>query len=329
MRVALIGYRRHSARILGLLASFDQVAQVAVFHPDPAKLVQVDLASIHPSARPTSDVDDVRSHDAVLIASPTETHVPYIDELIEDVPYLFCEKPPAATDAEVQRLGAFETSKKRRLHFNFNYRFSALGKQAREAIDSGRLGRPLHFDFASAHGLAFKPGFKDDWRAKPLGPLSGIFGNVGVHYVDLCLWLLGDLEEVKLSQSTSSSETRIADSASAFLRFRNGATASIFTSYAAPFVNQARLVFNDGFLTLDDGRVRLFTPRETFDSTGLFATPPATDLRDGTSREFFDESLRESLSYFLNVASSGGSFNERDFDLSVRSNAVVLSATAG
>ena len=78
---------------------------------------------------------------------------------------------------------------------------------------------------------------------------------------------------------------------------------------------------------MDDGRVRLFTPRETFDSKGLFATPPATDLLDTTSREYFDRSLRELLAYFLAVASFGGAFEESDFDLALRSNAVILSTT--
>ena len=324
MQIGIIGYRNHAARLRTVLQALPHVDTVVVYHPDAERLASADLGATSPSLTTTSQLRDLHGLDAVVVASPTTTHVDYVDALTDQVGHVYCEKPPAATRAELDRLGAFDEAKKRRTYFNFNYRHTELGKTAKEFLRSGEIGAPVHFSFVSTHGLAFRESFGSDWRASA-DQLSGIFGNVAIHYVDLCMWLLGDAEDVTVHKSAQSPHTRTADSVSTVMRFGGGCTADIFVSYAAPFINQARLVFTDGYLELDDGALRLHRPRDHYDDGGRFAPPPSEELLNaGSSRAYYDRSLRASLERFVSTASSGGSFAPEEFEQALRSNALIF-----
>ena len=308
-----------------LLLELPEIERLYVYHPDIEKLRNADVGALSPAVVSTSDPEALHGADAVLITSPNRTHVGYIRSLLDKVPYIYCEKPPAASGDELDYLDSLQESDKRRVYFNFNYRCTELALAARDYLASGVLGNPVHFSFVSTHGLAYRDSFSNDWRSKAEDQLSGIFGNVSIHYIDLCIWLLGEFSDVRVQKTAWSENSQSADSVHTLMSFPNGCSASIFASYAAPFMNQAQLIFNDGFMQLDDGRLALYSPRDSFDEGGRFVEPPSKELVScSTSREYYDASLRRSLRTFIGVAAEEGSFSVEDFDRSLKSNAVIF-----
>ena len=325
MEAGVIGYRNHSARILNLLLGYPEIDHIYVYHPDRRKLLKSGVQFLSSKVEATSERSKLSGLDAVFIISPSRTHVEYIRSLIDDVAYLYCEKPPAATREELAYLSSLEERKRRRVYFSFNYRFSELAIIAKDLIESGQIGSPVHYNFVSTHGLAYRESFRGDWRSNGESQLSGIFGNVSIHYIDLCMWLLGSSTCVTVEKAAWSESSRTTDSVHTVMRFRNGCTASIFVSYAAPFINQAQLIFTDGFLELDNGTLILYSPRDSYDADGKFTRPPSRELLSTkSSRQYYDYSLEKSLKYFVSVVAEQGGFSAQEFDQSLRSNAVIF-----
>ena len=141
MKISIIGYRNHSLRLKKLLITEFNIEPIMWNHN-------------------TDEFSDLIGSDAIIIASPQDTHVEYIQKILSESreSYIFCEKPPTTYSSELEYLNDLSYSQKEKIFFNFNYRFSELAKFVR----SNDLGQPLHFNFISSHGLALKEGFKDN-----------------------------------------------------------------------------------------------------------------------------------------------------------------------
>ena len=60
------------------------------------------------------------------------------------------------------------------------------------------------------------------------------------------------------------------DTNSLFLKFENGITVSIFNSYATPLIEDMVVIGTNGFVTMRDNAIEIFSPRDTFNENGLF-----------------------------------------------------------
>ena len=305
MHVGLIGYRNHSARVLEFVLESSLVDRVSIYHNDMGRLMKSGIKEKSPITTYTSCFPDLFHADAVFITSPPATHVTFVEALIDKVGHIYCEKPPACTEEELEYLNSLNLQEKERLYINYNYRHSELFYLAQRFIENRELGDLIHLDFTSTHGLALSDSTKNDWRFQPNKPLEGIFGNVAIHYIDMCMMLLGKIKDIHTYGSNLSGKPGSIDTASITMLFERNVIANILVSYAAPFCNKAQLIFTDAILELDNGTLKLLTPRETYDINGRFSPPPSTVLmKNETSRNYYDISLRNSINYFLHVANN-------------------------
>jgi|10_taG_2_1085330.scaffolds.fasta_scaffold91310_2 predicted dehydrogenase len=304
MKITIIGYKNHSVRLQKLLKGMNLDSVLWNHHTD--------------------DFSDVVGSDCVLISSPSDTHIKYIKRIIDESPssYIFCEKPPVTDMDDLKYLINLDINTKRKIFFNFNYRFSHLAKLIKDTeLD---LGKPVYFNFVSSHGLALKDSYKDNWRFTSTNNLMGVYGTVGIHYLDLCLWLLGECENVNVRESHYS-DSKTPDSVTIEMKFKNGCVVNIFVSYVTPFINQSTLIFDDAILELDNGVVKLFNPRDEFDENGNFRKPDEKVMMENeTSKDYYDLSLNDSLEHFINGVKNGVEFSIRDFDTSIHSNSILL-----
>lgn len=329
MNVGLIGYKNHSLRILKLLLSIPDVNRIVIFHPDRSKLITSRVSELSLKIEIANDIKQLHGLDCVFITSPNDSHAQYITALIDQIAYLFCEKPPATTREEIDCLKSLKQEQKQRLYFNFNYRHSALAINARNYLQSGELGELIHMNFVATQGIAFEDSFRGNWRFSGKDPFCQIYGNLGIHYVDLAMWLLGGSPKMEVKMTTWSPHSAAADSAQIQLIFKDRRAANIFCSYAAPMLNTAQIIFTDGFLELRDGVLNVHRPRRTLDESGMFQTPPGESIaRFASSRHYYDNSLANSLQYFLKTVSKRDLFHFSDFENSIKVNEIILSNAA-
>src|SRR4051794_32127779 len=68
------------------------------------------------------------------------------------------------------------------------------------------------------------------WRGTKAMDGGGALMNQGVHYIDLLLWLMGEVESVKAEIATRTHDIEVEDLGVAVLRFASGALGSIIGS---------------------------------------------------------------------------------------------------
>ena len=187
------------------------------------------------------------------------------------------------------------------------------------------MGKLLYIDCISTHGLAFKESFQDNWRFKSDNLFSSIVGNLGIHYIDLVGYLCGDITDINIKTGSIVSD-KLPDTATLDI-VNELCEAKVFLSYAAPFRNQVTLLFDNGILELRDGKVTLQTPRDTVDEDGRFKPPNYTTISEfTTSKEYYDDSLKTSVEYFMNCVENNESISTENYNQSITTTKKLIKA---
>jgi predicted dehydrogenase len=222
----------------------------------------------HPAARVTAiaDVDETRLNeigdrfnlprryasvedmlaaeklDVVSVATPNKFHLPVTMAAFEAGCHVLCEKPMAMSAGEARQMLAAAESAGKRLMINFSYRFTEQSMALKQQVDNGILGE-VYFGRTVWHRRRGLPGFGGWFGQKALsggGPLI----DLGVHRLDLALWLMGYPRPVWVLGSTYdhlalelarqvNARYDVEDLAVGLVKFANGATLVVEASWAA------------------------------------------------------------------------------------------------
>jgi predicted dehydrogenase len=134
--------------------------------------------------------------DAVDVCTPNVSHVPIVQAALEAGKHVICEKPLAVTAREVRLLGELADRKGLKLMTAQHHRFGAPARAAKRWAEQGFLGPVYHARVKAMRRawLPIAPGFIDA-RLSGGGPCL----DIGVHALDLCLWLMGFPEPERVS----------------------------------------------------------------------------------------------------------------------------------
>ncbi len=250
-------------------------------------------------ARVTRNLDALRDCDAILILSPNDTHLQYLEALSQRFSgYIFCEKPPVASKAQLARLAQLDLPKERTF-FDFNLRFGPVRDAIDEATSAGLLGDLVGCSAVCTHGLAFKESYPNSWRADRARHPLGVAETVAIHYLDLFAILFGDPTEVAYYPSLRSGRGSADDTCRLVLRFPGGATGDVLASYASPYRDELCVLGTEGVLTVRDDSLEIRAPRDSFDKLGQFTTPPLVRRVPLPAEAAYEASLHGAMRYFL------------------------------
>ena len=180
--------------------------------------------------------------DVVSIATPNKFHQALTVAALEAGCHVLCEKPMAMNAAEGRTMIAAARKAGKRLMINFSYRFTEQSMALKAQVEAGILG-DVYFGRTVWHRRRGLPGFGGWFGQKALsggGPLI----DLGVHRLDLALWLMGYPKPVWVLGSTYNPiGSRLAagqgkafdveDLAVGLIKFENGATLAVEASWAA------------------------------------------------------------------------------------------------
>ncbi len=235
---------------------------------------------------------------AVDVCTPNYLHKQPVVDALAAGKHVLCEKPLAVNAQEGAEMVAAGRAAGKQLGVALNVRFGAGAQAVKRFIDDGRLGEIY---YARAHALRRRgiPGWGLFTQKDKQG--GGPLIDIGVHILDLTLWLMGHPEPVSVTgQTYAKFGTRegvlglmgqwdpktftVEDFAAGFIRFKGGAALSLESSFAANIAeNQfhTTLLGMEGGAQLypsDDSKTRLF--RE--ESGTLTDTTPVFLPRVGT-----------------------------------------------
>jgi predicted dehydrogenase len=307
LTVSVVGLRGHAARHINLVKANDGLVLGSVYYH---KAPPPDAAEI-PT---TADIRDCFNADAIIIASPTGVHEQQLAALDDYKGYILVEKPAVNQIAAIDSLLLLSDERKGRIRVGFNFVYSDIADLVRSVVNEGRVGKPFMLRTHFSHGLAFRSGWADSWRAgdSGLGPLE----TLGVHFAHFASQLFGEIKTTTIhGQSVAGGAAY--DSGVMVLAMDSGAVAVITTSYAAPQMSRIELWGSDGFLDYDGHRATVYAPRDTFDATGRFTTPPVVAAYDVDYDADYVRSLQRLHDDFFQHVRDGLRFAPEEFDRDV------------
>ena len=123
--------------------------------------------------------------DAVVITTPTPTHLPITALAAEHGKHVFLEKPMALNLEQCDQIMAAVEKNKVLLQLGFMRRFDPEFAAAAERIAAGEIGAPMMIK-SNTHG----PGLPPPW-ARDLRSSNGMLAEVNSHDWDTIRWLMG------------------------------------------------------------------------------------------------------------------------------------------
>jgi predicted dehydrogenase len=283
---------------------------------DPAPDALEAALALAPGAGPASGLDALLSlqPDGVVIATPSAKHAGQAIRALNGGAAVFCQKPLGRTAAEVDAVLAAARAADRFLAVDLSYRATAAMRHVRDAVRAGQLGRVFAADltFHNAYGPD-KPWFYD-----PALSGGGCVMDLGVHLVDLALWVLGfppvlDVHARLHAGGHPVQDGAVEDHATVHLDLEGGVAVRIACSWnlhaGRDAVIEARFQGTAGGVAMSnvDGSFYDFVA-ERFDGTGsrrLVEPPDAWGGRaliDWTRRIATDTSFDTEADRYLEVA---------------------------
>jgi inositol 2-dehydrogenase len=175
--------------------------------------------------------DDI---DAVVIASPTNTHAEIIQAAAAAGKHIFCEKPLALTMEDCDAAIAAVEAAGVKLQLGFMRRFDAGYVAAKQKIEAGAIGEPVMFKSTGRDPRRTSLEFA---RRENSG---GLIADMAAHDFDLARWLMGSEVERVYSEGGVLVYPELADvgdidNAVVNLKFANGTIGNVDVSRNAVY----------------------------------------------------------------------------------------------
>ncbi|MFV7475801.1 Gfo/Idh/MocA family protein [Enterobacter pseudoroggenkampii] len=190
LRVAIIGAGQVADKVhASNYATRSDVQMVAVMdsHPEQARAF-AERHSIPSVWQDTREMLEAVKPDAVSVCSPNRFHFEHVMAALEAGCHVMCEKPPAMTPQEADRMRMAARKAGKVLAYDFHHRFALDTQLLREAVMKGALGE-IYYTTAQALRRCGVPGW-GVFTNKALqggGPLI----DIGIHMLDAAMYVLG------------------------------------------------------------------------------------------------------------------------------------------
>ena len=169
--------------------------------------------------------------DVVIICTPHPNHREPTIAALEAGAHVLIEKPLASSLEDCDAM--IEASKRCRKQIGVvcQRRWYLPAMRVREAIDAGKIGKPV-FGTVNMLGWRDKDYYDSDaWRGTWKGEGGGVLVNQAPHQLDMLQWFMGEIEECYGHWSNLNHPyIEVEDTANAILKFKSGAVANIIVS---------------------------------------------------------------------------------------------------
>lgn len=219
--------------------------------------------------------------DVIDICTPNLYHSKVAIAALNAGCHVFCEKPDAVSPAEAQRMADAARQSGKLLMAMRNNRFSPQAQYLKRYIAEGHAGEMYtgRCGWLRRRGIPGKGGWFTTKELSGGGPLI----DLGVHFIDLAIWLMGNPRPVAVSGSTytkfagnelsdsvhsnfgekqENGTFDVEDLAIGFIRFDNGASLQLEFSWASNVGEEMNFVELRGTkagASIKKGELQLFT----------------------------------------------------------------------
>jgi predicted dehydrogenase len=186
------------------------------------------------SVKPYDSVDEMLAGaklDAVCICTPHPLHAESAVKAALCGVHVLIEKSLASTLEDCDRMLEAARIGKVRIGTVCQRRFYAPCRRIRDAIDAGKIGKPI-VGAVTMYGWRDQKYYESDpWRGKWLAEGGGVLVNQAPHQLDLLQWYMGEVDQLfAFWGNLNHPYIEVEDTAVAVLRFKSGALGQILVS---------------------------------------------------------------------------------------------------
>jgi predicted dehydrogenase len=214
-----------------LLRNFNSIKGAdATWCADPNEARLRHMASLYPGVRTTKDYQEILAApdvDAVVVATPANTHCDITCEAFAAGKHVFVEKPMAVSTAECQRMVDAGRKADRKLMVGHTFLFNNAVYRIKELIDSGELG-DIFYVYVNRVNLGL---FRED---------CNVVWDLAPHDIAILNWLLDATPERLTGKGHAYVQPKIEDVAFINLRYPNDVMAHLHVSWLDP--NKVRTI---------------------------------------------------------------------------------------
>jgi len=255
------------------------------------------FAAQYPSVSRWSSVTPVLADpgiNAVVIATPAETHANLVKLALLADKHVFVEKPLALSTTEAEELVELAESRTLTLMTGHLLRYHPVFLKLKALADAGELGR-INYIYSNRLNLG------------KIRREENILWSFAPHDISMILSLAGEEPENVTCVGGNYLHKAIADITTTHLNFPSGLKAHVFVSWLHPFKEQKLVVVGDRKMAVfDDGKPweekLLLYPHEIHWKDSL---PVPAKANPETVIVTQVEPLREECAHFLECAASG------------------------
>lgn len=209
----LPGYERNSCAQL-----------VAFADPEPAR--HKEMVKLYPEMKGYAHFKDMLAHeklDVVSVCTPNKYHAPATIAALGAKCHVLCEKPIARTLKEADQMIEAAKQVRKKLMIGFTHRLLEGPKRCKRLLQEKALGKPFMIRVRFAHGGPYPGWAKGAWFYERELAAGGAMLDMGIHAIDLCLWLMGPVVSVMGKAATLVKKIEVDDNALMILEFKTGA----------------------------------------------------------------------------------------------------------
>lgn len=167
--------------------------------------------------------------DAVIIATPTNSHKEIAIDCLAAGKDILVEKPLARTYAEAKEIVDAARKYKRKLMVGMNLRYRPDTMLLRSIINSSEIGEP----FYAKCGWIRSRSSEEKWFTKKEEAGGGVIIDLGIHLLDLALWLMNFPQVSSVSCKNFYHFTKnVEDTSISFIKFKDGSLINLEVSWS-------------------------------------------------------------------------------------------------
>ena len=186
--------------------------------------------------------------DIVAIATPTTTHLMFIEAAAKAGKHIFCEKPFCRTVADCKKAIAAAKKAKVKLFVGHVVRYFHEFEGMKAQIEAGKVGDP---GYVKIYRGGIFPGGPKSWFAN-YEMSGGVTFDCAIHDMDWVRYVFGEPERI-FCQALMKTKPLLIDYSQSNIRLKNGMIATIIGTWAHPsgFQVKAEICGSGGMIQYD------------------------------------------------------------------------------
>ncbi len=205
--------------------------------------------------------------DAVIIATPTNSHKDIAIDCLKAKKDILVEKPLARTYAETKEMADVAKRYKKKIMVGMNLRYRPDAMILRSLINSGEIGETFYIKC----GWIRRPSSSEKWFTKKEESGGGVIIDLSILLLDLSLWLLNYPQVETVSNKSYSHNTKhVEDTSVSFLKCKDSSLIVMESSWS--LYSEKDLFYfvvqgTEGYATLNPLKIYKKVGNQLFDLT--------------------------------------------------------------